>query len=251
MGPKERKLLKAAGKGDVEEIRQLIKDGAILSAINEDGESALTRAISRKHYGVAKLLLENDATTDYSGPLVQKPLHIAVQTGNIKMVELLLDHDADIDELTAHGSVLSQAIKAGRNDIASLLLSRDADLNLARYPIHWPLGSAIVAKNEPLIKTLLKRGAETDILLDNLYLITTQQLSESCQALLRGWHAQKYEEHAGIICRRSSDMAEKELAVVTALKCASEHRQPEIHSMFVELAEEFNVARTKEFVYRA
>lgn len=193
MGPKERKLLKAAGKGDSEEVYRLVQDGAMLSAINEDGESALTRAISRKHNDVAKVLLENGATTDYSGPLVQKPLHIAVQTGNVKMVELLLDHDADIDELTAHGSVLSQAIKAGREDIASVLLSREADVNLARYPIHSPLGNAIINKNELLIKTLLKCGAETDILLDNLYQVTARQLSESGQALLRDWRARKYE----------------------------------------------------------
>jgi len=146
MGAKERKLLKAAGKGAVEEVSRLIQDGAMLSAINEDGESALTRAISRNHNAVAKILLENGATTDYSGPLVQKPLHIAVQTGNVKMVQLLLDHDADIDELTANGSVLSQAIRAGREDITSVLLSWNRDVNLARYPIHSPLRGAIIAK---------------------------------------------------------------------------------------------------------
>lgn len=91
MGPKERKLLKAAGKGDLEETDGLLQDRAKPSAINEDGESARTRAISRKHNSVAKLLPDNGATTDYTGFLVQKPLHIAVQTGNVKLVELLLD----------------------------------------------------------------------------------------------------------------------------------------------------------------
>lgn len=251
MGPNERKLLKAAGKGDLEETDRLVQDGANLSAINEDGESALTRAISRKHNSVAKLLLDNGATTDYTGPLVQKPLHIAVQTGNVKLVELLLDNGADIDELTAHGSVLSQAIQAGREDITSLLLSRDADINLARYPIHSPLGNAIIRKNECLIKDLLNLGAETDVLLDNLYQMAAELLSESCRCLLRDWRAQRYEEQVKIIRSPSSDMSEKEKALVVALTWASKHRQPEIHSMFIELAEEFNIARTKEYVYRS
>jgi ankyrin repeat protein len=178
MGPKERNLLKAAGKGDLEETARLVKDGANLSAINEDGESALTRAVSKKHIAVAKLLLDNGATTDYTGPLVHKPLHVAVQTGNTKLVQLLLDNGADVDELTARGSVLSQAITAGREDITSLLLSSDADINLARYPIQSPLGNAITRKNERLIKDLLKRGAETDVLLEHLYEVNAKQLSE-------------------------------------------------------------------------
>lgn len=251
MGPKERKLLKAAGKGDLEETDRLIQDGANLSAINEDGESALTRAISRKHNSVARLLLDKGATTDYTGPLVQKPLHIAVQTGNVKMVELLLDNGADIDELTANGSVLCQAIKAGREDITSLLLSRDADMDIAQYPIHSPLGNAILQKNERLIKDLLKHGAGTDILLDNLYQVTAKHLSESCRCLLGDWRAQRLEERVQIIRSPSSDMSEKENALVTALTWASKHRQPEIHSIFIDLAEEFNLARTKEYVYRS
>jgi ankyrin repeat protein len=251
MGPKERNLLKAAGKGDLEETARLVKDGANLSAINEDGESALTRAVSKKHIAVAKLLLDNGATTDYTGPLVHKPLHVAVQTGNTKLVQLLLDNGADVDELTARGSVLSQAITAGREDITSLLLSSDADINLARYPIQSPLGNAITRKNERLIKDLLKRGAETDVLLEHLYEVNAKQLSEPCQDLLSNWQAQKYEEQVQIIRSSSSDIAEKENALVAALKSASKHRQPEIHSMFVELAEEFNIAREKEYVYRS
>ncbi|KAI9872351.1 MAG: Ankyrin repeat domain-containing protein 44, partial [Watsoniomyces obsoletus] len=168
-------------------------------------------------------------------------------TGNVKLVKLLLDNGADVDELTARGSVLSQAITAGREEITSLLLSRDADINLARYPIQSPLGNAVTRKNERLIKDLLKRGAETDVLLEQLYEVTAKQLSESCQDLLRDWQAQKYEEQVQIIRDSSSEIAEKENALVAALKSASKHRQPEIHSMFVELAEEFNIAREKEY----
>ena len=251
MGVRERKLLKATGKGDLQETERLIQEGANLSAINEDGESALTKAISKKHNSIAEILLENGATTDYSGPIVKKPLHIAVQTGNAKMVEMLLDHGADIDEVTTHGSVLSQAIKAGREDIACLLLSRDADVNLARYPIHSPLGNTIINKNERLMKEVLKHGAETDILLYRLYQVTIKIIPQASQDLLRDWRADKYEEQVQIIRSPSSDQAEKESALVSALTCASNRRQPEIHSMFIELKEEFNLSRTKEYVYQS
>lgn len=251
MGPKEQKLLRAAGKGDLEETVRLIQDGANLNAINEEGESALTRAISRKQTSVARILLENGATTDYTGFLVHKPLHVAVQTANIQLVELLLDNGADIDELTTLGSVLSQAIWAGREDITSLLLHRGADVNLARRSFRSPLGNAVRRKNERLIRDLLKRGAETDILRDKLHQGAIKLLPESSRCLLRDWQAQGYEEQAKIIHNPSSGLPEKEDALVAALTSASKHRQPQIHSMFIELAEELNIATTKEHVYRS
>jgi ankyrin repeat protein len=81
MGPNERSLLKAAGQNDLNEVARLIREGANPSAINDEGEGPLTRAIVKKNYDVAKYLLEHGATTDYSGFLVHKPLHTAVQTG--------------------------------------------------------------------------------------------------------------------------------------------------------------------------
>ena len=235
----------------MKETNRLLQDRANLSARNEDGESTLNKASSRKHNSVAKLLFDNWATTDYTGFLVQRLLHIAVETGNVKLVELLLNHGVDVYELTAHSSVLSEAISAGREDITSLLLCRDADIDLARYSIQAPLGNAILQKNEHLIKDLLKLGTETDVLLNSLYQTTTKVLSESCRCLLRDWRAQRYEEQVKLIRSPSSDISEKENALVAALTCASKHHQPEIHSMFIELAEELNIARTKEYVYRS
>jgi len=92
-------------------------------------------------------------------------------------------------------------------------------------------------KNEPLVKKLLQMGAETDILLDNLYQITVKQLSDSCQALLRDWHAQEYGEYAEIIRNPSLDHDERQKALNAVLKSASDHRQPEVHALFLEMAE--------------
>lgn len=248
MGPKERKVLKAAGKGDVDEINRLVKEGANLSAINQNGESALTKAISKRHISVVRLLLDNGATTDYEGFLVEKPLHIAVQTGDVKVVELLLDNGADIDEQTAEGTVLSKAIKTGREEITSFLLSRDADVNLAKYSLYAPLMNAIVEKNPHLIKSLLKRGAETNVLTDQYGQSMTQCLPESSRSFLRDWRAGRYEDQVQIIRDPSSDKADKEKALSTALARASKEGQAEIHSMFIELAEELNIAGTKEYV---
>ncbi|KAF1995239.1 ankyrin, partial [Amniculicola lignicola CBS 123094] len=149
--------------GDMKLIEKLVKEGVNISAINDSGESALSKAISRRQINVARFLLENGATTEYPGFLVEKPLFSAVSTGNVKLVQLLLDHDADIDECSSVGTVLSKAAKAGQEDIVALLLSRDADVNLFNHLVYAPLYGAVTQNNDRLVRELLKHGAETGI----------------------------------------------------------------------------------------
>lgn len=247
VGPKERLLLKAAGKGDLPELTRLVRSGADISAVNEDGESALTRAISRRHVHIAKFLLENGAKTEYSGFLIEKPLHMAAKTGNVKIVELLLDHGADVDEQTATGTVLHQAIDSGREDLTNLLLKRDADVNLgASFSVGaytTPLFAAIARKNEPLIRELLKRGAETDVLQDKLYETFGRLLPKDCDSLLRDWGNGGYGDQARVIRNQYGEAEEKEEALAEALMRAQEKGQREIFQMFLELKEEFGVGK--------
>jgi len=250
MGPKERSLLRAAGKGDLEAIKKLVQEGVNISAINEEGVSALTKAISRRHVKVVKYLLENGATTEYSGYLTEKPLHKAVKTGNVKIVEMILDYGADIDESTALGTAVSLAVDSGQDDMINLFLDRDADINLYQFPLHSPLISAVKHKNDRLIRELLKRGAETKVLGDRLYEALAKALPQSTVNLLRDWKDNKYDELVQVIRDQNAEPEEKEEALLTALKSASRERQPEVHSMFMELTESYDLAKNREYVYR-
>ena len=241
MGPKERMLLKAAGKGDLREVNHLIQSGASVSAVNEEGESPLTRAIKKKHYSIAKLLFESGATTDYTGFLVEKPLHIAVKSGSVKLVELVLDNGADIDEVSGSASVLHWSIDGGRDDITALLLSRGADVNLAQHSVYAPLMDAVRAKNERLIKDLLKQGAETGVLQDQLGQTCLKSLTQSCKFLISDWRTYKYEEYVQTIRSLSEDDSEKRKALIAALKCARDNQHGEIYLMLTELKDELGM----------
>lgn len=249
MGPKERNLLKAATKGDLETVKKLNAEGADLSAINEEGASALTRAIARKHVKVVEYLLENGATTEYSGFVTEKPLQMAVKSGRIKLVKLVLDYGADIDE--GHvGTALHYAIESGQEEMIDLLLQRGADVNMFQYVAQSPLINAVQRKDERLTRKLLKRGAETTILGDKLYSVWAMSAPESIVNLLHDWKESRYEQYVQTIRDPSSEPEEKEDALRTALKSASRLRQPVVHSLFMELAEEFNLAANIEYVYR-
>lgn len=160
MGPNGRALLRAAGKGDVEEVRQLISNRANMDAINEEGHSAITVALHRQQLNVVKLLIERGATMDRSGFLVHKPLHVAVGTRNLDMVKCILDTDADVNETTTIGSVLLMAVKIRKESMVNLLLSKNADVNIGDWGIKSPLYQAIQTQQEKLVPILLKHGTE-------------------------------------------------------------------------------------------
>jgi len=238
MGPNERALLKAAGKGAIDEVRQLIQNGAQIDAINEEGQSALTMAITRQHLNVVKLLVENGATMDRSGFLVHKPLHVAVGTKNVEMVKFILDSGADPNEVTTVGSVLLIAVSARQEKMVTLLLSRNADPNISGSGIRSPLYKAFSTKQEAIIRMLLKHGAEVDI--HHFAAVYMKRLSPACGKLLEDWASEEeYSQQVKTIRSEYADKAEKETALQSALDCASEKDHGEVESLFRELAREF------------
>jgi ankyrin repeat protein len=103
---------------------------------------------------------------DRSGGL----LTVAVNHGHLKMVELLLDLGADVDERELLENVeeptpswdkpLWYAALAGDIAISKLLLDRGADPNANVYASGWPLANAWTHKDDSVKRLLLERGAK-------------------------------------------------------------------------------------------
>jgi ankyrin repeat protein len=73
----------------------------------------------------AKLLLDRGANVGLPEEGGFQALHLAVETGDARLVELLLDHGADIHARAEDGTTpLGVAMKKGRDAMATLLRRR-------------------------------------------------------------------------------------------------------------------------------
>ncbi len=96
------------------------------------------------------------------------PLHIAVKTRNIAMVNYLLEHGADVDIQDCNGiTPLLYAIGQRRLKIVRTLVRYDADVNLANDAGITPLQQAAFSNDFAIVDFLLRNGADPDLLNKN------------------------------------------------------------------------------------
>lgn len=129
----DREVLECARYGELDDLRALLDGGASANAHDpQSGTSALHNAAANGHVDVVTLLLDRGARCERNAN-GNTPLHWAALNGHAAVVALLLDHfdEKTIDALAKNAfgkSALTDAINAGHEDIARLILShRSAD----------------------------------------------------------------------------------------------------------------------------
>jgi ankyrin repeat protein len=167
----------------------------------ESGETALKMAITEKNPVIVGLLLEHgaweyerqlagedDETSlhlvamegaenvlkpffEYTAPRMcintpggsklNTPLHLAVQSGDLPTVKLLVEAGANLEARNIRlCTPLHWAIKHNKSDIATYLIAHGADIEAARVRLETPLKYAICQGNQTITQTLLAAGAK-------------------------------------------------------------------------------------------
>lgn len=105
-------LMRAAGQGDVDRMRNLLDQGADMQARDQIDLSALDYACGAmpSFAGNAKgspeavqLLLDRGADINAAGKQGRSPLMYAVRTRNLRLVKLLITHGADVRRISRDG----------------------------------------------------------------------------------------------------------------------------------------------------
>ncbi|MCJ8747414.1 hypothetical protein PDJAM_G00153190 [Pangasius djambal] len=91
----ETRLHRAAIRGEVRRIKELISEGADVNVKDFAGWTALHEACNRGYYEVAKQLLAAGAEVNTKGLDDDTPLHDASNNGHFKVVKLLLRYGGD------------------------------------------------------------------------------------------------------------------------------------------------------------
>ncbi|PNP52487.1 hypothetical protein THARTR1_06955 [Trichoderma harzianum] len=139
--------------------RMLLENGPISPDTTPIAEQLLLKAIESGNVHLVSLLIEHGASIN----AFETPLTLASKDGSVEMVSLLLKKGADINEMMEDKSTespLFRAIYANNVDVAMLLLKQDADLYW-ETDLGWSMLSS--AYNTPeVISELLRRGLDRD-----------------------------------------------------------------------------------------
>ncbi|PQE05385.1 hypothetical protein CJF31_00011154 [Rutstroemia sp. NJR-2017a BVV2] len=117
-------------------------------------------------YAVQFLLSSN--SPDPKDSYRRTPLHLASESGHLEIVQLLLDHSADIKAASKYGSTpLQLASRSGHLEIVQLLLDRGADIEAADENGSTPLHLASGSSHLEIVQLLLDRGAYIEAVNEN------------------------------------------------------------------------------------
>lgn len=148
----------AAQWGNRSLVQYLLEQGADI-----DDNKALVEAIRRQDSTLVSMLLDAGVPINRSWHRnTPTPLQVAVLYGNPSLIQVLLDHHADVHGSGTELSPLHQAIWSHRYDLVQMLLHAGADINDPATSAHRSssLRLAINRNDKPMVEFLLANGAD-------------------------------------------------------------------------------------------
>ena len=162
----------AAAGGSCEIVKMFLEHGAnpnprlssdVTDANRGDFSTPLVVATHCGYQGIVNLLLEHGA--DVNATDLETPLSAATMTGNVEIVEMLLKKGANIDgQWSTHGNPLERAVRYDQFEVVQILLKRGANPNGHGWFTGWgtPLMAACSNENEKYIRLLVESGADVN-----------------------------------------------------------------------------------------
>ncbi len=124
----DRRLFMAAEQGNLDDIRKLLEDGAMIDGRDRLGRTALHLALDEGQAEAAKLLLDQGASPITVDKLGNTPLHLAAELGSPNLVGRLIEMGAEVNAQGNDGwTPLHLAASWNSKTVIQLLLDNGAD----------------------------------------------------------------------------------------------------------------------------
>lgn len=161
--PSSEKLLLAAQKGNCDDVRTALRKRAQISYSDEKRRSALWHAVVHGYENIVSLLLDNDANPDQIDYIGTSPLFMAAWNGQVPILRLLIRATTSIDQADEKGTTpLLAAAKKGFPEATCLLLEAGADIDKKDEKGVTPLIASTWIGDLVTVRLLLENGAETE-----------------------------------------------------------------------------------------
>lgn len=168
-------------KGELDRVAAFIKQGNSISAL-VDGVSLLYMACENGKIDVARLLLESGASPTQRNDLSYRaewdrywhehdhedrhgatPMQVAVKSGSIELVKLLMDYQAPFDEPDSDGrSPVFVAVRSGYEELALFFIKKGANIMIRDRYDSSLLSMAVRSGQLRVVQELVERGVKVN-----------------------------------------------------------------------------------------
>jgi ankyrin repeat protein len=160
-------LMYAAQNGNLETTRLLLESRKINpDSKDQYGMSALLGGVASQNTAIIELLLSNGVSPNPEGEGNWSALCEASQMGNIEIMQLLIDHGAQIDyccdDVEGFGTPLMLSWDSKNRNATLFLLDKGASPEIKNSFGETPLIEATRVGERDLVRLLLSRGVEVD-----------------------------------------------------------------------------------------
>ncbi|MBU0498645.1 MAG: ankyrin repeat domain-containing protein [Gammaproteobacteria bacterium] len=150
----------AAGAGRLAITRILLKQGADPAILDDEGQTALYRALESGRTQVADILVKNGARLDAT-PLLLTLVELQIKDRDV--IAFLAERGADLNAPGGKGMTpLTQAIQDDNRVLVKQLIHAGADVNRPDAQGNRPLAVATQRGNRDIIRLLGREGATTE-----------------------------------------------------------------------------------------
>lgn len=141
----------------------LLKRQSDINATNKDGMTLLHLAVQKNDTELIEYLITSGADMNIPNPITHEtPLLLAINKNRIEMANILLSNNADPNVQSEGKTALDTAVDNFRDDIAELLLARNAvsTISLGKQVLHQMLLTALDNNRFHTVRWLVGLGAD-------------------------------------------------------------------------------------------
>jgi ankyrin repeat protein len=156
-------MVQSIERHDLPSVQRLLNEGIDLNCVILFNKTPLTYALELHEFNIAKRLVKAGADVNAREPIAnsRQPLHLAMDTPNLDIIQYLLGHGAQVDGQDGCGATpLMLASHRGHLQVVRLLLAHGANLLEKDYVGRTALHRAAEGQHDDVVRFLVTSRAD-------------------------------------------------------------------------------------------